>query len=173
MRTFFQRGGGWVLAQFALMLAVGALAVMFPGRGGAVGLVVGGGLLLLGAGFGLAGAAVLGRNRTPFPCPREGSQLVRWGIYARVRHPLYTSVILLGLGWACVWHSAVGLGAALLLIPFFRAKARREERWLGARFPEYEAYRREVPAFLPRPRRGRGASNHPPSGQPPDGSVTH
>lgn len=161
-----------MLAQFALMLAVGGLAVMFPGRGGAVGLVAGGGLLLLGAGFGVAGAVALGRNRTPFPCPREGSQLVRRGIYAWVRHPLYTSVILLGLGWAWVWHSAVSLGAALLLIPFFRAKARREERWLSARFPEYETYRREVPAFLPRLHRRRGAPNHPPH-QPPSRSVTH
>jgi protein-S-isoprenylcysteine O-methyltransferase Ste14 len=46
--------------------------------------------------------------------------------------------------------SAVGAHAALLLLPFFAAKARREETWLVARYPdEYPAYRRRVRRLIP------------------------
>jgi protein-S-isoprenylcysteine O-methyltransferase Ste14 len=43
---------------------------------------------LLGAGavFGIAGAIVLGRNRTVFPEPLPQARLVRSGIYSIVRH---------------------------------------------------------------------------------------
>jgi protein-S-isoprenylcysteine O-methyltransferase Ste14 len=148
---FRERGGGWVLAQFALMSAVFASAVVWRGGIGGPGPVALGGLLCaLGAVFGVAGARALGRSRTPFPKPRDDARLVRDGIYARVRHPLYTSVMLLSLGWALCWQSAAALALALAQIPFFIAKAHREERWLRERFPDYADYARRVPRFLPR-----------------------
>ena len=107
-------------------------------------------LCALGGYFGIAGVRGLGRNRTPFPRPLPEAHLVQSGIYARVRHPLYTSVILVCVGWALIWRSRPALGAALFLIPFFYAKARREERWLVVRFPGYLEYARRVPRFLPR-----------------------
>jgi protein-S-isoprenylcysteine O-methyltransferase Ste14 len=75
---------------------------------------------------------------------------VQHGIYARVRHPLYTSVMLASLGWALIWQSWPAFFAALALLPFFHAKARREEQWLSAQFPGYPDYARRVPRFLPR-----------------------
>lgn len=149
--SFFQRGGAWVLAQSVLMPAVMLLAMLLPGDwGGGLTTAAGGALALIGAVIGLVGVAVLGRNRTPFPKPRPGSQFIQHGIYARVRHPLYTSVLLLSLGWALLWRSGLALLAVVVLILFFRAKARREEAWLRAQFPEYADYARRVPAFLPR-----------------------
>ena len=53
-------------------------------------------------------------------------------------HPLYTSVIAVALGWALVWQSWPALLVAATLIPFFAAKARREERWLREKFPQDE-----------------------------------
>jgi protein-S-isoprenylcysteine O-methyltransferase Ste14 len=103
----------------------------------------------VGGYFGIAGVFVLGKNRTPFPQPRAGSELVQHGIYARVRHPLYTSVMLASLGWALIWQSVAAFVAALTLIPFFLAKARREERWLREQFPGYADYERRVPRFVP------------------------
>lgn len=38
---------------------------------------------------------------------------------------------------------------AAMLIPFFHAKARREERWLREKFPEYAEYERRVRRFIP------------------------
>ena len=149
--TFAARGGWWVVAQSILMLAAVGLAVLFPGDWTRPPvLAVGGVLFVVGGYFGIAGVMVLGRNRTPFPHPRKDSQLIQHGIYARVRHPLYTSVMLASLGWALLWQSVAAFIAALTLIPFFHAKARREERWLTQVFSGYADYARRVPRFLPR-----------------------
>jgi protein-S-isoprenylcysteine O-methyltransferase Ste14 len=148
---FFERGGVWVLMQFGLLTAVIVLTVLFHGDGtGLAGRTIGVALLLVGGVFGIAGMMVLGRNRTPFPQPHAVSELVERGIYGVVRHPLYTSVMLAALGWALIWQSWPALIAALALIPFFHAKARREERWLREKFPDYADYARRVPRFLPR-----------------------
>jgi protein-S-isoprenylcysteine O-methyltransferase Ste14 len=139
------------MAQFVLLPGVIVLGVMFHGDWTHVWLIAaGGGLFALGGGIGIAGVFVLGRSRTPFPRPQDQSQLVQRGIYARVRHPLYTSVMLASLGWALIWQSWPALVATLALIPFFVAKARREERWLREKFPDYAGYEKRVPAFLPR-----------------------
>jgi protein-S-isoprenylcysteine O-methyltransferase Ste14 len=148
--SFLQRGGLWVLAQSVLMLAVIALGVGFHGDWANLPVVVCGGVcFLLGAVVGLSGVVVLGTSRTPFPRPPERTHLVQHGIYARMRHPLYTSVILASVGWALIWQSWPALVAALALGPFFDAKARREERWLIDAFPEYAGYARRVRRFLP------------------------
>ena len=105
--------------------------------------------MLVGAGVALAGAMALGRNLTPFPKPSVSAQLVRHGIYAVIRHPLYTSVITVAFGWALVWQSWPALLVAVMLIPFFHAKARHEERWLREKFPDYADYERRVRRFIP------------------------
>jgi len=149
--SFRERGGLWVLAQLALMVAIlaagpGLRADSRPGWA----LFAAGILLLAGAATGLAGFAALGRNRTVFPRPNQASVLVSQGIYARIRHPLYTSVMCLAGAWSLGWWSwgtgtlAVGLAALLM------AKARREEAWLRRQFPGYADYARRVPRFLPR-----------------------
>ena len=149
--SFLERGGGWVVIQFLLMITVIVLGTAFHGDWTRVPLIVAGAFLfLVGACFGIAGVKVLGRNRTAYPRPRDGSDLVQNGIYARVRHPLYTSVMLSSFGWALIWQSSSSFVAALALIPFFYAKARREERWLCAKFPGYAVYARRVPGFIPR-----------------------
>lgn len=150
---FLSRGGGWVIVQSILMTAVVVLAVMFPGDWTQTPVIAtGAGLFIVGGYFGIAGVMVLGKNRTPFPQPRAGSELVQQGIYARVRHPLYTSVMLASLGWALMWQSLTSFAVALTLIPLFRAKAGREERHLRERFPNYADYERRVPRFIPRRR---------------------
>jgi protein-S-isoprenylcysteine O-methyltransferase Ste14 len=150
MSRFFQRGGVWVLLQSVLLAAVILLAVFFRGGGFQPVVVIAGVvLLLIGAGVALAGALALGKNLTPFPKPGERAQLLRHGIYAVIRHPLYSSVIAASMGWALVWQSWSSLLVATSLIPFFRAKAHREERWLREKFPEYADYARQVPRFVP------------------------
>ena len=151
---FIARGGVWVVVQSILMTPVIVLGVIFHGDWTRLPvIVVGAGLFVGGGYFGVAGVVVLGRNRTPYPQPREGSKLVQHGVYAQVRHPLYTSVMLASLGWALIWQSWPAFIAALVLIPFFHAKARREERWLREQFSGYADYERLVPRFIPRFRR--------------------
>jgi protein-S-isoprenylcysteine O-methyltransferase Ste14 len=148
--SFMARGGGWVMGQSELLLAVGGLGVVFPRSWGfAASVAIGIVLCAMGAAFGIAGVWVLGRSRTAFPKPREDAALVRHGIYARVRHPLYTSVMLLSLGWGLIWESGPAGAAALLLIGFLHAKARREEVWLREKFTEYAVYQRQTRRFVP------------------------
>ncbi len=75
--------------------------------------------------------------------------LVQHGIYARLRHPLYTAVFCAVLGWSLVWQSWPALAFSLALGVFFDAKARREESWLREKFPEYPDYERRVRRFIP------------------------
>ena len=149
MNKFFQRGGAWVIGQGILLIAVALLAGCFRGGGFPIVVVTGVALMLVGASVALAGAMSLGRNLTPFPKPSEQAQFVRHGIYAIIRHPLYTSVIAVAIGWALVWQSWPALLAAATLIPFFSAKASREERWLREKFPEYAEYEMRVRRFIP------------------------
>lgn len=150
-KGFAARGGVWVAVQVILMLAVIMLALMFPGPWQGRSMLVSGVLLLtVGGYFGIAGVVGLGKNLTPFPQPREDAVLVQHGIYARVRHPLYTSVMLMTPGWALFCQSIVAFGVALTLIPFLYAKAKREEFSLCNTFPGYADYMRRVPRFIPR-----------------------
>jgi protein-S-isoprenylcysteine O-methyltransferase Ste14 len=149
MNRFSQRGGAWVVVQGILLTAVAVLAVVFRGGGFPIVVMSGVALMLVGAGVALAGAMALGRNLTPFPKPPVSAQLVRHGIYAVIRHPLYTSVIAVAIGWALVWQSWLALLAAATLIPFFHTKARHEERWLREKFPAYAEYEKRVRRFIP------------------------
>ncbi len=149
-RGFFQRGGGWVLGQSVLMGLVLAGAPLTRDAWDS-NLGRWPGWLLVGAGawLGIGGAVVLGRSRTIFPAPREDAALVTRGIYRRVRHPLYGSLMCLSAGWSLLWASGVGLALGAVLSVFLRFKAGREEQWLRERFPGYEAYAATVRRFLP------------------------
>lgn len=133
-----------------LMLATLAVAFVWAdgwhGQGSQIAAVV---LGVIGAIFGISGAFILGRSRTIFPEPLPGSRLIRHGIYGIVRHPLYSSVILLSLAWALWWRSIPGLVPALMTVGFLDAKARHEERLLSLKFPDYEGYARRVKRLLP------------------------
>lgn len=154
MANWRERGGGWVVGQVFLLV----LTALAPRRGPrwprAVVLVTR--LLALPAlgigGWLLARApGALGANLTPFPRPQPEGTLVREGIYAEVRHPMYGGLLLIAFGWALLTANSLRLVCVGLLAALFDAKARREEGWLTERFPEYAAYQDEVPRFFPSP----------------------
>lgn len=154
MTNWRARGGWWVVGQFILLGLVAFLPrreprwprpLVWGGRIIALPLLSVGGWLVASA------PSALGANLTPFPRPQPMATLVREGIYAEVRHPIYGGFILLACGWALLTTNALRLGAAGALVALFTAKARREEAWLNERFPDYAAYQDEVPRFLPNP----------------------
>src|SRR3984957_20220610 len=80
----------------------------------ALGRVAAAVLLSVGAAAGVSGALVLGKSLTPFPKPPAQAELVRRRIYSIMRHPIYTGLIALSFGWACLWGSGRGLVLALI-----------------------------------------------------------
>jgi protein-S-isoprenylcysteine O-methyltransferase Ste14 len=134
--------------QFGLLGALGAAAArpFMTGDAGA------GAWFLLSSGLAL-GLWALACNRPGNfnirPAPREGGQLVRSGPYRWIRHPMYSSVLLVGA--ACAWASAVWmawLGLAAL-VAVLTVKAALEERWMLARHAGYADYRRRSRRFIP------------------------
>ena len=144
------RGTAWVAVQFLMMLGVlisgPAWGAMWAGWWT---WLLGGMLILLGGWVGIRGSCDLGAQRTPYPRPRDEGKLVTAGVYSWLRHPLYLSVIALGFAWALCWRSTPALVLAILQMPFFDLKARREEQWLRARFPGYADYASDVKRFIP------------------------
>lgn len=140
------RGEGWVVAQIILIAAV---VLIPPDLGGLprlpewclpVGIVVG----LIGGMIGLLAVRSLGRNLTPFPKPKEDTTLIQSGIYRVVRHPIYAGLVVCVLGYSLARTSIPSLILAVVLAIFFDQKARREEQWLLAKFPEYQSYQQRV-----------------------------
>ena len=88
---------------------------------------------------------------TVFGQVREEPHVIRTGVFALVRHPIYLSEVLLYLGMLML---SVSLAAAVVWlgsIAFLHYIALHEERLLLARFgDEYAAYMRDVPMWLPR-----------------------
>ncbi|MBR1457007.1 MAG: isoprenylcysteine carboxylmethyltransferase family protein [Oscillospiraceae bacterium] len=81
----------------------------------------------------------------------EGQQLVDTGLYGVVRHPMYTSTVLLFLAMPLILGSLPAFAVTLLYIPIIVRRIRNEERVLEAGLPGYAEYERRVPwRLLPR-----------------------
>ena len=150
LESFLGRGGAWVGAQF---IAMAAWLVLTP-KGhkltdSALGRVAAAILLSVGAAAGVSGALVLGKSLTPFPKPPARAELVRRRIYSIMRHPIYTGLIALSFGWACLWGSGRGVALALIQAVLLDIKARREEHWLREKSPDYDEYAVKVRRLIP------------------------
>ena len=145
----------WVAIQSVLLAAL--LVAFFASAGtspvlGAMGRIVG----TLGAVFGVGLAARafrdLGHSFRVSPEPKPGATLVRTGIYGFLRHPMYTSVVLVALGLLWLRPSSRVFLMAVLVVGFYLLKARYEEKRLRARYPDYEEHARQTYGVLPLPR---------------------
>ena len=83
------------------------------------------------------------------PDVKHDSILVTELPYKHIRHPMYTSVILLGLGMMLSAYSSFTLLIWLGLVVIMFMKAKYEESLLMARFPDYEKYCANTKAFIP------------------------
>lgn len=77
-------------------------------------------------------------------------------LYKLVRHPLYVGWLL--IFWCTPTMTAAHLLFALMTTAYILIAMQLEERDLIRAFPEYESYRRKVPALIPfsKPRRASG-----------------
>ena len=93
----------------------------------------------------------LGRNWSGTVTIKQGHELVTDGPYARVRHPIYTGLLAAFIGSALARGEWRGVLAVVIVWAALWRKLRLEERWMAERFgQQYLAYRRRVPALVPR-----------------------
>lgn len=141
----------WILGQTVLTLFVLASGPLDGDWSNAsLGARIAAGILLVvGAWLGIAGVVDLGKNRTVSPVPKADGNLVTTGVYRRVRHPLYGSLIALGAAWSLAWATWIGALVTVALWRLLFGKSTFEETLLESRFPDYGAYRETTPRFFP------------------------
>jgi protein-S-isoprenylcysteine O-methyltransferase Ste14 len=81
--------------------------------------------------------------------PSTHDTLVQHGLYAHVRHPLYTGMLLEFSGLALLVPTQAVMLACILGIGWVFVQARLEEFDLLQRLPAYREYMDRVPRFLP------------------------
>lgn len=146
--TIQNQGRLLVALQFAILSGL-ALASAFHGlvaRPGAWAL----GLWALGMVVG-AGAVWANRpgNFNIRPVPKEGGRLIEHGPYRWIRHPMYTSVLLLAAGCAVFLDTVTGAVWWCVLLAVLSVKAVQEERLMRQVHPRYAVYRARTKRFLP------------------------
>jgi protein-S-isoprenylcysteine O-methyltransferase Ste14 len=115
-----------------------------PGRA-AVGLA----LLALGLGFAIWARVHIGRNWGTPMTQKDEPELVTSGPYRLVRHPIYSGILVAGVGTAValswLWLAAVALAGI-----YFLYSATVEERYLSEQFPgEYRLYKSATRMLVP------------------------
>jgi len=82
---------------------------------------------------------------------REEPHVIRDGVFAIVRHPIYLSAILLYLGLLVLALSLVAAAVWIVIIAFYVYLCRYEEKLLLEKFGNaYQNYMQAVPMLLPR-----------------------
>jgi protein-S-isoprenylcysteine O-methyltransferase Ste14 len=74
----------------------------------------------------------------------EGQRVIDSGPYAVVRHPMYAGALVMIAGIPLALGSWWGLIPAALLVPVLAWRLLREETFLAANLPGYDAYRARV-----------------------------
>lgn len=83
-------------------------------------------------------------------------QLATSGPYSRVRHPQYSSFIIIMFGFLLQWPTLLTLLMFPVLVFMYVRLARAEEREVSEEFGAlYRMYKKETPAFFPRLGMGR------------------
>lgn len=86
--------------------------------------------------------------RTHMPSVKD--TLVRQGLYAYVRHPIYSGGFAIVAGFALIRPTSAFVTACVLCFIWLIIQARLEEIDLKQRMPDYQEYMKQVPRFIPR-----------------------
>lgn len=86
---------------------------------------------------------------TVFPEPRRNATLISSGIFAYIRHPYYSSVLLYTAAMLTAHCSYWRLAVAITLLLVIVRKMVHEEKLLCQHFPDYAAYRQRTKKLIP------------------------
>jgi protein-S-isoprenylcysteine O-methyltransferase Ste14 len=109
------------------------------------------GIALCAAGLALLAAALVSLRKvvSAAPEPKAGGRLVTTGVYGRLRHPIYTAIILLVAGLFLRKPTPALAVVSAIVIAFIVMKTRFEEQLLEQRYPEYAEYRKRTIGVVP------------------------
>jgi protein-S-isoprenylcysteine O-methyltransferase Ste14 len=106
-------------------------------------------LFVVGLAFAISARIHIGRNWGTPMTEKDEPELVTTGPYHLVRHPIYSGILLAGVGTA-VALSWLWLPAVLLAGIYFVYSATVEERFLTVQFPnDYPLYKRSTKMLVP------------------------
>jgi protein-S-isoprenylcysteine O-methyltransferase Ste14 len=153
-------GVAWLVLQKGVaVVAIGSFCFILVRQLGEPNLLdwCGVALSLLGTIIAARGKIDLAQNHAWAGYFRREVALVRRGIYARIRNPIYSGIFIYIVGTfltqfqhASVTLATTNLLLASYLVAFLVTSARREQVRLQEQFgDEYERYALEVPAFIP------------------------
>lgn len=135
-----QRGEAYVIGQFALIffILIGGVPVI----GDPLMVLAGPGLFLGGCAVCLLSVVDLGSDSlTPFLTPTDSGSLKQDGVYALIRHPIYSGLIAIMAGLSIVTNSADRLLLTVALYFLIDMKASMEEDYLNEKYAtDYEDY---------------------------------
>ncbi|CAB5502654.1 hypothetical protein AZO1586I_995 [Bathymodiolus thermophilus thioautotrophic gill symbiont] len=89
------------------------------------------------------------RNLNIVPTLKNQHQLVINGIYRYIRHPMYTSILLLCIAFTLSNAHYLAQGIMLVLVVDLILKSNLEEKLLIQRFDTYQDYRNKTGCFVP------------------------
>jgi protein-S-isoprenylcysteine O-methyltransferase Ste14 len=88
--------------------------------------------------------SVLGQFWTADTVVRSDHQIVDWGLYSLVRHPINTAVSVALIGTMLVYPDPLLFGFAWIAVMCYALKANLEDGYLTQHLPGYEDYRQRV-----------------------------
>jgi len=107
-------------------------------------------LMITGTAFNLTGRINLGRYWSNQIRIYEKQEIVSRGLYKYVRHPLYSSLVMIIIGAAIAYHNWLALLSAItVFLPMMFARARQEEAFLVSNSEDYKIYMKMTGMFLP------------------------
>ena len=127
--VFVPRGTSWTAPLPVIVLAFVAVAV--------------------GLFTAVAALITLGKSLSANPVPVKHGELKTSGVFALVRHPVYSGIMIGVIGYAVLSRSWFVVAAVVALGVLFAVKARFEDALLVAKYPQYLAYGQRVGRFVP------------------------
>nr|WP_280904794.1 isoprenylcysteine carboxylmethyltransferase family protein [Methanobacterium petrolearium] len=117
---------------------------------GIISLTAGFVLMFIGMGFNIMVRMELGKNWVPLSKTTDHQELITWGIYSKVRHPFYLSILILFLGVAVISWDLLGLVFFILFILGLVFRIKKEEKELIFKFgQQYTDYMDKTPMLIP------------------------
>jgi len=151
--TMERRTIGWLLV--AVQIVVFVVLAVLPWRSPTVvSMVLAVPCILIGVFLGLWSFQRLGSALTPTPVPISGAGLRTTGPYAWVRHPIYSALLLVTLGFLIAAGSLASWLWGVVIVLFFWVKSRWEDRLLLQEYgSDWQQWAATTGALIPRRRK--------------------